>query len=45
MSQQQFEAFMAAQMAAIEASGLEPAVWIERNSDAFRAAWEDGHAA
>ena len=36
-----FEAFMAAQIAAIEASGLEPEVWIELYSAAFRAEWEN----
>ncbi|WP_280155880.1 AraC family transcriptional regulator [Piscinibacter sp. XHJ-5] len=45
MSQQQFEAFMAAQVAAIEASGVEPEAWIERHSTTFRAAWEDSHGA
>ena len=41
MSQQQFEAFMADQIAAMERSGVDPEVWIERHSDTFRAAWED----
>ncbi|HEX6704132.1 MAG TPA: hypothetical protein VF169_05180 [Albitalea sp.] len=45
MSQQQFEAFMAAQIAAIQASGAEPDAWIERHSTTFRSAWEDSHAA
>jgi AraC-like DNA-binding protein len=45
MSQQHFEAFMAAQIAAIEASGIDPDVWIERHSTTFRAAWEDSRAA
>jgi AraC-like DNA-binding protein len=45
MSQQQFEAFMAAQIAAIEASGVDPEVWVERHSTTFRAAWENRHAA
>jgi AraC-like DNA-binding protein len=45
MSQQHFEAFMAAQIAAIEASGIDPDVWIERHSTTFRAAWEARHAA
>ena len=45
MSQQHFEAFMAAQIAAIEASGVDPDVWIERHSPAFRASWEGSHAA
>jgi AraC-like DNA-binding protein len=44
MSQQHFEAFMAAQIAAIEASGVEPDVWIERHSTTFRATWESNHA-
>src|SRR5262245_30293505 len=35
MSQRQFEDFMAAQIAAIEASGLCPEVWIERHSATF----------
>jgi hypothetical protein len=38
-SQIAFEAFMAAQVAAIEASGLEPEVWIETFAEPFRAAW------
>ena len=41
----QFEAFMAAQVAAIEASGVNPETWVERHSATFRAAWEAGHAA
>ena len=45
MDQQQFEAFMAAQIVAMETSGVEPAVWIERHSNTFRAAWEDSHTA
>ena len=45
MDQQQFEAFMAAQIVAMETSGVEPAVWIERHSNTFRAAWEHSHAA
>jgi DNA-binding NarL/FixJ family response regulator len=40
MSQPKFEAFMAAQIAAIETSGLGPDAWIERHSNSFRAAWE-----
>jgi AraC-like DNA-binding protein len=45
MSQQRFNAFMTAQIAAIEASGVGPDVWIERHSATFRQAWEDSHAA
>jgi hypothetical protein len=45
MSQQQFAAFMADQIAAIEASGVAPDVWVQRHSAAFRAAWEDSRAA
>ena len=45
MSQQQFETFMADQIAVIEASGMDPEVWVERHSAAFRAAGEDRHAA
>jgi AraC-like DNA-binding protein len=45
MSQQRFEAFMAAQMAAIQASDIDPEVWVERHSTTFRAAWEASHAA
>jgi two-component system NarL family response regulator len=41
MNQQQFEAFMADQVAAIEASGIAPDLWIARHSTTFRAAWED----
>jgi len=40
MKQLQCKAFMAAQIAAMEASGVEPEVWIARHSDTFRAAWE-----
>ncbi|MDR6858524.1 hypothetical protein [Variovorax guangxiensis] len=45
MNQQQFEMFMADQIVAIEASSLDPEVWIERHSKAFRADWENSHAA
>ena len=45
MSQQQFEAFMADQIAAINASGVDPDIWVERYSTAFRAAWASTHAA
>jgi hypothetical protein len=45
MDQQQFEAFMADQLAAIKASGVDPDIWVERYSTAFRAAWENSHAA
>jgi hypothetical protein len=44
MSQQQFEAFMAAQIAAIGASGMDPETWIERHSTTFRAAWDNSQA-
>jgi hypothetical protein len=40
MDQQQFEAFMADQVAAIAASGIEPDIWIKDHSTRFRAAWE-----
>ena len=33
-----FQMFMEAQIAAIEASGLEPEVWIELHAEEFRAA-------
>jgi len=45
MNQQQFEAFMANQIAAIEASGVAPEVWVECHSTEFRATWESSHAA
>jgi hypothetical protein len=45
MNQQQFEAFMADQIAAINASGVDPDIWVERYSTAFRAAWASTHAA
>lgn len=32
-----FEQFMAAQLQAIEESGMDPEEWIEQNSEAFRA--------
>ena len=32
-----FQEFMLAQIAAIEASGLEPEAWIEQNAEVFRA--------
>lgn len=35
-----FEEFMAAQIAAIEASGLEPEAWIEGHAAEFRAEHE-----
>lgn len=45
MSQHQFGVFMAAQIAAIQRSGMEPDVWVKRHSATFRAAWGDSHAA
>jgi hypothetical protein len=44
MNQQQFESFMRAQIAAIEASGLSPDQWIDLYSAAFRKTWEQGLA-
>ena len=44
MNQQHFEAFMADQIAAMEASGADPEVWVEHHSTTFRAAWEHNHA-
>jgi hypothetical protein len=44
-SQLRFEAFMADQIAAIEASGMAPEVWIQRNAVAFRTGWEARHSA
>lgn len=41
MSQQQFDRFIAAQCAAIEASGLTPEEWIEKYAEAFRANWKE----
>lgn len=43
MSQAQFESFMTAQWAAIEASGLEPDAWIETHAESFRAEWLASH--
>lgn len=47
MSQQVFEQFMADQMAAIVAAGIETdegmIAWIESNGASFRASWEASH--
>ncbi len=43
MSQAEFDEFMAAQCAAVEASGLAPDEWVEAYAEAFRAQWEASH--
>jgi hypothetical protein len=40
VSQQQFERFMAAQLEAVLASGLEPERWVELEAERFREEWE-----
>lgn len=39
-SQQQFEAFMAAQLEAMLASGLDPEQWVAEHAERFRQTWE-----
>lgn len=41
--QARFEAFMADQMAAIIASGIDPDEWIEKFSAQFRNDWDKAH--
>jgi hypothetical protein len=40
MKEMSFEMYMAAQVAAIEASGMAPEAWIAKFAAAFRSAWE-----
>lgn len=42
-TQQRFEAFMADQIAAIEASGCDPEQWIAEHSAQFRVEWDAAH--
>lgn len=43
MSAEAFQAFMMAQIAAIEESGMDPEQWIAQNSEQFRQQWEESH--
>jgi hypothetical protein len=45
VSQQQFEEFMAAQLEAVLASGLEPEQWVELHAERFRSEWETERSA
>lgn len=37
--QQQFERFMADQLTALAASGLDAETWVQRHAESFRAQW------